>query len=149
MCKPNMYDVLLDNPDTENFAALLQAAGLTEIFLCAGPFTVLAPSNDAIEAIGQETLDELLLPENREKLQELLLYHILPGYEPSTALEPGPLDTLIEGASVDVTLPPPAFNGAEVIDADNAGCNGIMHVIDDVLTPGTYEPNKFEKRTVI
>jgi uncharacterized surface protein with fasciclin (FAS1) repeats len=133
-----MYDVVLDNPDTESFAALLEAAGLTEIFLCAGPFTVLAPSNDAIEALGQETLDELLLPENRGRLQELLLYHIVPGYEPSTTLVPGPLDTLLDGETVDVTLDPAAFNGAEVIDPDNAGCNGIMHVIDDVLTPGMY-----------
>lgn len=133
-----MYSLVLENPTTSNFAALLGVAGLSEIFLCAGPFTVLAPSNEAIDALDKDLLDELLLPENREQLQEFLLYHILPGYQPSTELTAGPTDSLLSGEQVTVAVDPISFNGAEVVEADIMGCNGVIHVIDDVLIPGKY-----------
>jgi uncharacterized surface protein with fasciclin (FAS1) repeats len=131
-----MFSVVLENSDTANFAALLEAAGLSEIFLCAGPFTILAPSNAAIDALDRDVLEELLLPQNRERLQELLLYHIVPGYNPVSGLTAGPLDTLLSDEQVDVSLDPVRFNQAGVIDADNMGCNGVMHVIDEILVPG-------------
>lgn len=136
LCDPNMYLVALDNPDTTDFAALLDAAGLSEIFLCAGPFTVLAPSNDAIAAIDPALLQELLLPANRERLQELLLYHIVPGYLPTSSLTAGPVDTLLNGEQVQVSLNPTRFNEAGVVEPDIMGCNGVMYVLDDILIPG-------------
>jgi uncharacterized surface protein with fasciclin (FAS1) repeats len=136
LCNPNMYSVALDNPDTEKFSELLNAAGLSEIFLCAGPFTVLAPSNEVIDAIDPDLLEELLDPANKERLQELLLYHIIPGYVTSSDFVAGPVDTLLNGEQVQVSLNPIMFNEAGVVEADLTGCNGVMHVIDDLLVPG-------------
>lgn len=122
------------------FIALLEAAELLEIFLCSGPFTVLAPSDAAFDSIDEATMDELLLAENKEKLQNILLYHIVPGLKLSEALEEGSLDSLLEGQSIDVSsLSPVTFNRrSEVLEADLISCNGNLIVVSELLIPGSY-----------
>jgi uncharacterized surface protein with fasciclin (FAS1) repeats len=134
-CDPNVLDSARDNPDLSTFVSLIEAAGLQDIFLCAGPFTVLAPTNDAFAALDPALVDELLLPENQELLQEVLLYHILPGFNPSSDLVAGPTETLLYDFTVDVSLNPVMFNDANVVMPDIMACNGIIHTIDDILTP--------------
>lgn len=121
------------------FIALLEAAELLEIFLCSGPFTVLAPSDAAFDSIDEATMDELLLAENKEKLQNILLYHIVPGLKLSEALEEGSLDSLLEGQSIDVSsLSPVTFNRrSEVLEADLISCNGNLIVVSELLIPGS------------
>jgi transforming growth factor-beta-induced protein len=120
------------------FVSLVEAADLSDVFSCAGPFTVLAPSNTAFEGIDDDTMDELLRPENKEKLQNILLYHVVPGLKLSAALTEGSLDTLLEGQDLDVTLSPITFNlRSEVTEADIVACNGNLIVLSDVLVPGT------------
>lgn len=102
-----------------------------------GPFTLLLPNNAAIEALGSDLLDELLEDDNFNILQDLLLYHILPGATPSNEFKAGTTETLFSPADVIVSLEPIMFNSADVLEPNVAGCNGIFHVIDEVLTPGT------------
>ena len=107
--------------------------------MCSGPVTLLAPTNAAFDALDPTTVQQLLLPENSQRLQDLLLYHILPGLFLSDDLDDGPLDTLLTGQSVSAAIDPIIFNGrARVIDADIIACNGVIYTIDDVLVPGTY-----------
>lgn len=79
-------------------------------------------------------LKTLFSPKNSEALQELLLYHIVPGFFMSDDLVAGPLQTLL-GEEVDVTLNPLKFNQADAIETDILACNGIIHIIDDLLIP--------------
>jgi transforming growth factor-beta-induced protein len=134
-CDPNVLDTARENPDLSTFVALIDAADLQDLFLCAGPFTVLAPTNEAFDALDPALLDELLLPENKELLQEVLLYHILPGFQPTSDLVAGPAETLLYDFNVDVGVDPVTFNGANVVMPDIMACNGIIHTIDDILTP--------------
>lgn len=136
-CDPNVLDAAKKIEDISTFVELLELGGLTEIFGCSGPFTVLAPSNAAFEALDSSTISDLLLPSNMEKLQDLLLYHILPGLTLEDDFDDGTVETLLVGQTIDLTTDPLVFNGrADLVDGDNLACNGVIHVIGDVLVPG-------------
>jgi uncharacterized surface protein with fasciclin (FAS1) repeats len=135
LCQPNVYDLVLDDPRLSTLADLLDRADMTEVFLCAGPFTLLAPTNEAFAALDPTVLADLLRPENQETLQEILLYHILSGLYLSDTLEAGEVDTLLGDETVTVSLNPIMFNQAGVIEADIISCNGAMQIIDAVLVP--------------
>lgn len=133
LCSPNLLEAARRDPNLSVFVTLIEAAGLDFLFWCAGPFTALAPSNAAFNRLDPAILEQLLNPANIEELADILLYHLLPGAHFSTTLQTGPYDTL-RGDSVEVTLNPIRFDGVGVIDPDNAACNGVIHVIEDVLT---------------
>lgn len=135
ICDLNVLDTARQNPDLSIFVDLMEVAGLDEIFLCAGPFTALIPTNAAFENIDQGIIDELLLPTNRPVLQDLLLLHILPGARFSTTLEEGSI-TSLSGEDVQVTLDPIEFNGVGVLEADITACNGVIHILENVLFTG-------------
>jgi len=138
LCDPNVLETMRQNDDLSTFVKLLEDAGLAEIFMCPGPFTCLAPTNEAFEALDSDTLAELLLPGNNDKLQDLLLYHIVPGLYLSEDFEDGSLETLLDEQRVSVTIDPILFNGrATIVEEDIIACNGAIQAIDDVLVPGT------------
>lgn len=137
-CSPNILEVAQMNPNLSIFVELIMHANLEGIFMCAGPFTVLAPSNAAFLK-NPSLLQSLLNPRNMEALQELLLYHIVPGLFLSADLVPGPLQTLL-GEDVNVSLNPLMFNQAGVTTSDIMGCNGVIDIINDVLIPPSKSP---------
>lgn len=117
--------------------AAVQAAGLVDTLKGAGPFTVFAPSDDAFAALPAGTVDELVKPENKEKLSAILLLHVLPGAVKSTDVAGQKLDATTAGGktvrvdgSDGVTV-----DGARVVAADIACSNGVIHVIDTVILP--------------
>ena len=117
--------------------AAVQAAGLVETLKGAGPFTVFAPSDDAFAGLPAGTVDELVKPENKEKLTAILLLHVLPGAVKSTDVAGKQLDATTAGGSavhVDGT-DGVTIDGAKVVTADIACSNGIIHVIDAVILP--------------
>jgi uncharacterized surface protein with fasciclin (FAS1) repeats len=140
-CGPNILETARDDPDLSDIVALIDAAGLSPIFDCAGPFTALLPTNDAISEIDRDVLEALLLPENQDELQSLLLYHILPGATLSDDFAAGPQDTLLEGEDVIVGLDPFTFNDATVISPDIVACNGYINKLDGVLLPNARKFN--------
>jgi uncharacterized surface protein with fasciclin (FAS1) repeats len=133
-CMPNILETARQNADLSLAIIMFQRAGLEDIFNCPGPFTVQFPTNAAIEQVDASLLDFLLQPENQEELRNLMLYHILPGLVKTAALVPGPLPTLFDGRPVNVGLNPTTFNDATVITADVPACNGLINMIDRVLT---------------
>jgi uncharacterized surface protein with fasciclin (FAS1) repeats len=144
-CDNNILDVAREDPSLSTFVELIDAAGLDDLFFCAGPFTALIPTNDAFADLDPGLVEELLLPENQETLQEILLYHVLPGYQPSTSLEAGPTDTLLDGTTVEVGLSPITFNNVSVVEPDIAACNGVIHTIGDVLSQDGAQPEPTTK----
>jgi uncharacterized surface protein with fasciclin (FAS1) repeats len=113
---------------------LIEQAKLEEIFLCAGPFTILAPSNAAFAE--NPSITKYLSDESNEKeLREVLLYHILPGLTLTDEFTPGPAETL-QGDVIEVALNPIIFNDeASIKEGDIIACNGAINVIDGILLP--------------
>ena len=118
-----------------NFNTLLKAAveaGLANTLSEDGPFTVFAPTDSAFEKLPDEVIISLLKKENKDKLVSILKFHVIAGNYPSDKLPLLPLKTL-NGQDVNFKVDDGDIfiNGAKVIKASN----GIIHVIDGVLTP--------------
>lgn len=133
----SIAEIAAGNEDFEILTAAIEAAGLTEALSNSDlSITVFAPTDEAFEALPEGTLEELLLPENRDQLAQLLTYHVVDGKVRSTDLTSGEVDTLT-GAPVTVTVGEESvtINEANVVTADIEASNGIIHVIDTVLLP--------------
>jgi uncharacterized surface protein with fasciclin (FAS1) repeats len=117
-------------------AAALEAAGLVETLKGAGPFTVFAPTDAAFAALPAGTVEDLLKPENKDKLVAILTYHVVPGKVMSTDLSEGLKAATVQGGEVTITLDGgPKVDGAVISTADIAASNGVIHVIDSVIMP--------------
>lgn len=124
------------NPSFSTLVKAVKEAGLVEVLSGKGPFTVFAPTDEAFAALPAGTLDRLLLPENRETLKKVLTYHVVSGALPSKGLRSGRVTT-VEGSPVNVMVKDGRVmvNGANVVGADVAASNGVIHVIDKVILP--------------
>ncbi|MDO9527012.1 MAG: fasciclin domain-containing protein, partial [Gemmobacter sp.] len=116
--------------------AAVQAAGLVDTLKGEGPFTVFAPTDAAFAALPAGTVEDLLKPENKDKLTAVLTYHVIPGKVMSTDLSEGLKAATVNGAEVTITLDGGAkVDGAVISAADVAASNGVIHVIDAVILP--------------
>jgi uncharacterized surface protein with fasciclin (FAS1) repeats len=116
----------------KTLVAAVKAAGLVEALKGKGPLTVFAPNDDAFAKLPKSTLEDLLQPENRDKLSAILTYHVVPGKILLGTQSPATL----QGQSVTIrTTGSFEVNGANVIATDIAASNGVIHVIDSVLIP--------------
>ena len=122
-----------------NFNTLLKAAveaDLANTLSKDGPFTVFAPTDSAFEKLPDEVIISLLKKENKDKLVNILKFHVISGSYPSDKLPLLPLKTL-NGQDVNFKVDNGDIfiNGAKVLKANIKASNGIIHVIDGVLTP--------------
>lgn len=118
-----------------NFKTLVkaaQAAGLVEALKGDGPLTVFAPTDEAFAKLPKRTLEDLLKPENRDRLTSILTYHVVPGEILLAAQSPATLEGQVLNIQSSGTF---KVNGANVITADIVASNGVIHVIDTVLIP--------------
>lgn len=116
--------------------AAVQAAGLVDTLKGPGPFTVFAPTDAAFAALPAGTVEDLLKPENKDKLVAVLTYHVVPGKVMSTDLTEGMMAKTVQGADVTITLEGgPKVNGAVISGPDIEATNGVIHVIDSVILP--------------
>jgi uncharacterized surface protein with fasciclin (FAS1) repeats len=133
------------NPQFSTLVTAIKAAGLTETLSGTGPFTVFAPTNAAFEALPAGTLEELLKPENKEKLQTILTNHVISGKTvKSTDLQDGQSVKAVGGQDLNVSLAggKAMIDGASVSKADLMTSNGVIHVIDKVILPEDVDANK-------
>ena len=118
-------------------AKALAAADLVDTLKGAGPFTVFAPTDDAFAALPAGTLEDLLKPENKAKLQEILKYHVVSGKV--MAADVGGLKTAATVAGKDLKISVNGevvmINESKVLKADVTAKNGVIHVIDKVMLP--------------
>jgi uncharacterized surface protein with fasciclin (FAS1) repeats len=117
--------------------AAVSAAGLVDTLKSAGPFTVFAPSDDAFAKLPAGTVDDLVKPENKDKLTAILTLHVLAGKVMAADVagqKMTPASVNGEALHVDGTNGV-TVNGANVVSADIECTNGVIHVIDTVLLP--------------
>ena len=126
--------------------AAVGAAGLADALSGPGPFTVYAPTNDAFAALPAGTVETLLKPENKQKLTDILLYHVDDRKLAAAGIPSGsttfkPMLTsqrlCITNSGTAVTIADGTGEVATVVIADIMADNGVIHVIDKVLLPGT------------
>lgn len=135
MDKKDIVDTAAGNSDFETLVAAVQAAGLVDTLKGEGPFTVFAPTDDAFAALGS-TVDDLLKPENKDKLTAILTYHVVPGKVMSGDLSDDMMAATVQGENVTIDLDNgPMVNDAKVVTADIETSNGVIHVIDKVILP--------------
>ncbi len=116
--------------------AAATAAGLVDTLKGPGPLTVFAPTDDAFAALPAGTVEDLLKPENKDKLTSILTYHVVAGKVMSGDLTDGMMAKTAEGNEVKIGLSGgPMVNDANIVSADIAADNGVIHVIDKVLIP--------------
>ncbi len=121
----------------KTLAKAIEAAGLAETLSSEGPYTVFAPTDEAFAALPEGVLEELLMPENKEILVQLLSYHVVPGAVTSSQIQSGEVETLA-GESLAVQLATDgtvAINNAKVTQADIQASNGVIHAVDQVILP--------------
>lgn len=136
--------------DHTTLVAAVKAADLVETLNSDGPFTVFAPTNEAFEKLPKGTVETLLKPENKKKLQEILTYHVLAGKYTAEDITKKIKDnngmasfTTVNGAKImamldgdTIKLKDMAGNETEVTIADVNQSNGVVHVVASVMLPG-------------
>lgn len=137
---PNVLQIAIGSPDHTTLVAAVQAAGLENALVNAGPLMVFAPTNEAFEALPEGTVGNLLKPENKDALANILKHHVTAGNYSKDFLkkfkklgQANDQNTTVEVKGEDVYV-----GGAKIIASVKAG-NGIVHVVDKVIIPPTEE----------
>ena len=123
--------------DLSTLVAALAAGGLVDTLNSPGPFTVFAPTNEAFAALPVGTVSNVLKPQNKAQLVDILTYHVVAGTLKAKDLTDGQMITTVEGKSLTVRIAGGFvfINSAKVTAADNVANNGVVHIIDAVLLP--------------
>lgn len=137
---PNILHVAMGSPDHTTLVAAVQAAHIEHVLVNAGPLTVFAPTNDAFAKLPEGTVDNLLLPENKDKLATILTRHAAPGSYDLAALKKearkGRKLYMATGDYLEVTVDGDDVyvGGAKIIGTIHTS-NGIINVVDSVILP--------------
>ena len=133
---PNVLQIAIGSPDHTTLVAAVQAADLENALVNAGPLMVFAPTNAAFDALPEGTVENLLKPENKDALANILKYHVTPGNYSKDFLkkfkklgQANDQDVMIVVEGDDVLV-----GGAKILGSVKAG-NGIVHVVDKVILP--------------
>ncbi len=134
--EPTVLDIAIQSEDHKTLVAAVQAAQLENVLVNAGPLMVFAPTDEAFEALPEGTVEDLLKPENKDKLAHILKHHVTPGKYDKEFLkkfkklgQASDLSVPVEVKGEDVYV-----GGARIIASAPAG-NGIVHVVDKVIIP--------------
>jgi len=131
-----VLSIAMSSKDHTTLVAAVQAAQLENALVNAGPLMVFAPTNEAFAALPEGTVENLLKPENKDALANILKYHVTPGNYSKDFLKKFKKLGQANNGYVPVTVVDgePLIGGAKILVSIKAG-NGIVHVIDKVLLP--------------
>src|SRR6185295_2973711 len=133
----DIVDTAVSAGSFKTLVAAVKAAGLVETLKGKGPLTVFAPTDEAFAKLPAGTVENLLKPENRGKLQAILTYHVVPGQV--TAAEVVTLKSAKtangRALQINVTDGKVMIDNAQVVSTDIMARNGVIHVIDTVVIP--------------
>jgi uncharacterized surface protein with fasciclin (FAS1) repeats len=135
--KKDIVDTAVAAGSFSTLATALQAAGLVDTLKGKGPFTVFAPTDEAFAKLPAGTVESLLKPENKAKLQAILTYHVVAGSVGSSEVVKLKSAKTVNGQSVSIKVKDGrvSIDGANVVKADIQTSNGVIHVIDSVILP--------------
>jgi len=137
---PTVLSIAIGSPDHTTLVAAVQAADLENVLVNAGPLMVFAPTNEAFAALPEGTVENLLKPENKAALQNILKHHVTPGKYDKEFLKKfkklGQAND--QNITVEVKGDDVYVGGAKILGSVNAG-NGIVHVVDKVILPPSEE----------
>jgi uncharacterized surface protein with fasciclin (FAS1) repeats len=132
----DLVDTAVGAGSFQTLVAAVQAAGLVETLKGPGPFTVFAPTDDAFSRLPAGTVEELLKPENKEKLVAVLTYHVVPGKVLAADVVTLSEADTVQGQKVSISTEGGVkVDAANVVQTDIECDNGVIHVIDAVILP--------------
>lgn len=133
-----IVETAIDNGSFDTLVAAVKAADLVATLSGEGPFTVLAPTDEAFAKLPAGTVESLVLPENKAKLVAILTYHVISGEVPAATVVTLNEATTVEGSTISIEAKDGSvmLNGnTKVIITDVHCSNGIIHAVDTVLMP--------------
>ena len=135
--KKDIVDTAVAAGNFKTLAAALKAAGLIDTLKGPGPFTVFAPTDAAFAKLPAGTVEDLLKPENKQKLVAILTYHVVPARAMSKDVAGMKSAKTVNGKKLMLKVigDKVMVNDATVTKADIEASNGVIHVIDSVLLP--------------
>ncbi len=132
----NLVETAIAAGSFNTLVAAVKAAGLVETLSGPGPFTVFAPTDEAFAKLPAETLTDLLKPENKQKLTDILTYHVVSGRVTAADVSKITEADTVNGQKIKVNATSGVkINDATVTTADVEASNGVIHIIDSVLLP--------------
>ena len=136
----SLTDLIADSVSFTTLKAALKASELDVVLGQKGVYTVFAPTDEAFDKLPAGTLGKLMLPENKEKLRSLLLYHVVPGQMLAVDLKEGQVKTMNgEKVKIEVNDGKVEIDNAKVFSTDVMANNGVMHSIGTVMIPKSLE----------
>ncbi len=134
----NIVGVAVGSPDHTTLVAAVKQAELVDALSNAGPFTVFAPTNAAFDKLPKGTVEDLMKPENKDKLSDILGYHTYVGVINTDQMTDGQSLGMVSLGNVTIKMVDgkPTVNGANIV-ATVPCSNGVIHVVDAVLLPPT------------
>lgn len=135
--KMDIVDTAVGAGSFNTLVAAVQAAGLADTLKGEGPFTVFAPTDDAFAKLPAGTVEDLLKPENKDKLAAILTYHVVSGKVMAKDVMTMKEAKTVNGGMVMISMDADIvmIDNAKVVQADVECSNGVIHVIDTVIMP--------------
>lgn len=132
----NVVSVLATQPDLKIFSVLIDTSGMREELAAGGPYTILAPTDEAFQMLGDGVLENLMIPENHGKLASMLRHHIIPARMEASTIRSGEVKTL-RGSKIAFNADSSAIwiGRAEIMRPDIRAGNGVIHAINMVMEP--------------
>lgn len=135
--KKDIVDTAVGAGKFNTLVAAVKAADLVEVLKGDGPFTVFAPTDEAFAKLGDDTIADLLKPENKDKLAGILKYHVVAGKVMAADVTGIKSAKTVEGSSFKIKVKDGNVHvdNAKVIATDIEASNGVIHIIDTVILP--------------
>lgn len=133
----NLMEVARINGSFTILVQAIEAAGLSDTLQQSGPYTIFAPTDQAFEALPAGRIEDLLKPENKERLAEILKYHVAAGRITSGDLSDGMVVETLTGQELTIHVQDTMImaSDANIVNPDIEADNGVIHVIDQVILP--------------
>ena len=133
----DIVDTAVGAGSFKTLVAALKAADLVDTLKGSGPFTVFAPTDEAFAKLPAGTVEDLLKPENKEKLKGILTYHVVAGKVMAADVVKLTSAKTVQGSNVAISTMggKVKVDGANVVKTDIGASNGVIHVIDTVILP--------------
>jgi uncharacterized surface protein with fasciclin (FAS1) repeats len=134
---PNVVQIASGSKDHSTLVTAVKAAELVDVLSNVGPFTVFAPTNAAFDKLPEGTVENLLKPEQKDALSNILEYHVYVGVIKTEAMRDGQILNQVNSKNITLNVKDGKYmiNSKATILASIPASNGMIHVIDEVLLP--------------